>query len=364
MSLSLSASLEPINYYKNNERVNKTKKIQDYLGKIKLQPNTCLTNNPNDENSYLLGKSILLGKQIGSKSKYGVVYKCKNINPKIKNIPLFTAKIQLNTNALNREINILNELSIYGIKNKIPHLPILFKIVKCPYNSNFKLFDTVNKNVIEKGYTIILNELASGDLNYFLNKKYALNLNERIWRNMYEQVFISLLILHSQGISHNDSHSGNFLYHKINKGGCFHYKINEIDYYIENLGFIWTSWDYGKISKLENKGSYVYDYMLVNLVTRKNNMLKKNNKYKTHEWYGKYEWGYLNQHVNIPEKIQKFQNLLWKLLGDYNNKNDLYMLKTRKMTEDLFFKFFLDNGLLFSKNPIGKIISSINITIN
>ena len=121
MSLSLSASLEPVNYYKNNERVNKAKRIYDYLNKIKLNSdNTCLSINPNKDNSYLLGESILFGKQIGSKSKFGVIYKCKNINPKIKKIPLFTAKIQLNTNALNREVKSLQNLSNYGILFLIP----------------------------------------------------------------------------------------------------------------------------------------------------------------------------------------------------------------------------------------------------
>lgn len=364
MSLSLSASLEPVNYYKNNERVNKAKRIYDYLNKIKLNSdNTCLSINPNKDNSYLLGESILFGKQIGSKSKFGVIYKCKNINPKIKKIPLFTAKIQLNTNALNREVKSLQNLSNYGIKNKIPNLPILYKVVYCPNDSELKIFENVNKNIIDKGYTIILNELASGDLNYFLNKKYPFYLNERIWCNVYEQIFISLLILHSQGIRHNDAHSGNFLYHKISKGGCFHYNINGVDYYIENLGFLWTSWDYGKISKLETKGSYIYDFMMVNLVTRKNNSEKKTDTYKSHEWYGKYEWGYLHQNVIVPPKIKKFQELLWKLFGGYRSKNDVFMLQMRKMPEDLFFKFFLDNGLLFSKKPIGKIISSVNIKL-
>ena len=357
--MSLSNSLEPYEYYKNNERFNKYLKIQNFLKKVKLNKNTCLNSNDN-EKTYLLGKSILLGKQIGSKSKYGVVYKCKNLNPEIKGIPIFTIKVQLNTNALNREVKILSQLSRFGLKYKIPNLPILYKVIKCPINSELKLFETVNKKTIKNGYTMIINELASGDLYTFLTKKYLYQLTEELWRNLYEQLFMSLAILHSFGISHNDAHGGNFLYHKIKKGGCFHYKINGKDYYIKNLGFLWTTWDYGKISQLKNKGFYIYDYMLVNLITRKNNYKKINYEYTNHEWYNNKPWGYLNPNANVPPSIERFQDELWEQLGAYHKNNDIYMIKNKKMPEHKFLKYFLDKGLLFSKKPTGKILSSVS----
>jgi len=357
--MSLSSSLEPYEYYKNNERFKKFVKLHDYFKKIKLGSKTCLKEV--NKSQYLLGNSIILKKQIGTKSKYGVVYKCKNINPKIDKIPLFTVKVQLNTNALNREVKLLEKLSNIGLKNKIPNLPILYKVISCPNDSKLKLFNDVNKNTIEKGYTMILNELASGDLYSFLTKKYTYNLTTELWRNIYEQLFISLAIMHALGISHNDAHGGNFLYHKIKKGGCFHYKINGVNYYIKNIGFLWTSWDYGKVSNIINKGSYIYDYMLVNLITRKNNYKKIDYDYSKHEFYANKPWGYLNSGVNVPSLIEDFQDELWKLLGGSNKNNDIYIIKKRHMTEDLFLKYLLDKGLLFSKKPDGKILSSVSI---
>lgn len=367
--MSLVQTLEPVSYYKNIERTKKYKKITDYLKSIKLHSKTCLIDLDEDnyrgkEERYLLGKSILLGKQIGSRSRYGIVYKCKNINKNFRDIPLFTIKIQLNTTSLNREIKILKSLSEFGIKNRIPNLPILYKIIKCPHNSSLQLFDDMyNQNITERGYTMILNELASGDLHTFLDKKYSYYLNDEIWRNTYEQIFISLAILHALGKSHNDAHHGNFLYHKIKKGGCFHYKINGVNYFIKNLGFLWTSWDYGKISSLKNKGSYIYDYMLISIFMRKNNSQKKTLEYKQHELYGKREWGYLYRHVKVPVSIKKFQEKLWKMLGGYHHDTDRYMMRN-KISESVLLEELLNKELLFSKKPQGKILSSVSITLN
>ena len=42
-----------------------------------------------------------------------------------------------------------------------------------------------------------------------------------------------------------DSHSGNFLFRKIKKGGYYHYNIYGKDYYVENLGYVWEIQDFG-----------------------------------------------------------------------------------------------------------------------
>ena len=62
-------------------------------------------------------------------------------------------------------------------------------------------------------------------------------------------IVISLLTFWSVTKStHNDCHIGNFLYIKIpvpKKKEFFKYNIFGKDIYIENLGFLWTTWDYG-----------------------------------------------------------------------------------------------------------------------
>lgn len=357
--LTSKSTLLPIYEYLNNiKRFQNYEKIIQYLENIKLNKNTCLTVKNN--NNYLLGNSLLLYKKIGTESVYGVIFKCKNVNPRYQNIPIFTIKIQMNTNALRRETNIFIKLSNYGLSYKIPNLPILYKVIECSQNIPKTIIKKNDKAVDSVGYTMLINELAAGDLRTFLSS-YARVIDDRLWRNIYAQVFISLAILHSLGIKHNDAHDGNFLYHKINPGGCFHYRIDDTDFYIENLGFLWTSWDYGLIKKIKSHGDYIYDYMLINICMRKNNYTKKY-ELINHDFYHSYEWGYLNSYVNVPSTIETLQNKLWDLLGGVNNNNDIYIIKTKKMSEPLFLKTILNKGLFFSKKPIGNVISSVNIT--
>lgn len=353
-----SMTIKKYDYYENIKRFHDYEIIDNYLKKIKLNTNTCLTKSK--PNNFLLGKDLLLYKRIGSKSVYGVVYKSKNINQKYKDVPVFTLKIQLNTNALRRETSIFIKLSKYGLDNRVPNLPILYKVIKCS-NEIPKVLIRRPDKATEGGYTMILNELAAGDLRTFLEKKYPYEIDDRLWKNTYAQIFMSLAILHSLGIKHNDAHDGNFLYHKINHGGCFHYEIEGVNYYIENLGFLWTSWDYGLISKIESHGDYVHDYMLVNLCMRHNNYYNQTSEFRHHDYYHDKEWGYLSRNVNVPSSIENLQDYIWNLLGGYNKYNDIYIIKKNKLTEPLLLKALLNKGV-FSNKPIGNIISSVKLT--
>jgi hypothetical protein len=63
-------------------------------------------------------------------------------------------------------------------------------------------------------------------------------------------------------MAHNDCHWGNFLYHKIKKGGYFHYKIFDKDYYLENLGFLWVIWDFDASKEISIENTE-YDMFLM-----------------------------------------------------------------------------------------------------
>jgi hypothetical protein len=360
----MSSTLEPMLFYNNINRYNKYKKIINYLSEIKLDNNQCLELT-DKSNQYLLSKNIALYKQIGTESVYGVVFKAQNINDKYKGIPKFTVKLQLDSSILRTELDITSKLSKFGLIRKIPNLPIIYKIIDCydiPYDYRYPSIITKNYKNKTK-YTMIINELASGDLNSFMSEKYSFKLTDELWRNTYEQIFISILILHYKKIRHNDTHDGNFLYHKIKPGGCFHYNINGIDYYIKNMGFLWTSWDYGLVTKLKTKGEYVYDYMEIIATMRKNDISKITDEYRNHNFYYNYEWGYLPKFVNVPASIIKLQMQLFELLGGYNNNNHIYQIEQLKLSEDLFFKTLLNEGILFSSKPKGKIISSVKLTL-
>ena len=172
---------------------------------------------------------------------------------------------------------------------------------------------------------------------------------------------MSIAILHSLGINHNDCHAGNFLYHKIKPGGCFHYKINGVDFYIKNLGYLWVIWDFGIVTKLYRHTDYISDYIRVNTVTRKNNLARDTEGYR--KLYEIPSWGILDDAINIPKQIQELQ---YKISDNYLYENNikelpLMALFNKKLSEDLWLKSLLDNNLLFSKKPFGEIISSVNI---
>ena len=332
--------------------------ITEYLNKlIKIKKDECIV--PYKEpNTYLLTKDILLYKQIGSKSAFGVVYKCKNINPNYTNIPFFTIKLQLKTTDVKKEILMLKFLTEYAIKNNFPNLPIIYKSLECGNiirDDKYPLL-LAKANNRNKTYSLIINEIASGDLRHFTTKE----LTEEIWKNIYEQIYMSLAVLHSLGISHNDTHDGNFLYHKIKPGGCFHYNINGTDYYIKNLGYLWTSWDYGNVSKLYNIGYYIFDYMKINTMMRKYDITKETEEYRANNYYHDFShWGYVK--TEIPKSILNLQQIIFDHTGGLTKKSPDVNIFDKKMTEDKWLKYLLDNNLLFSKVPVGPLLSSNKI---
>lgn len=83
--------------------------------------------------------------------------------------------------------------------------------------------------------------MAKGDLKTFL-KCY---IRYDVIRNCLAQILLCILSFHKHtGLAHNDCYYGNFLYHRIQKGGYIHYKINKKDFYIENLGYLWMINDF------------------------------------------------------------------------------------------------------------------------
>ena len=203
--------------------------------------------------------------------------------------------------------------------------------------------------------------MANGDLNSFINK-YDSNLSPKLWKNIYEQIFMSIFLFHCLDLNHGDSHNGNFLYTKIKAGGCFHYRIKDDNYYIENIGYKWMIWDYGNTHKLSEltKITFFNDYRFINLFFRKfDKVMNKSKEFKNNDFYSEKKAGYINENANIPIEITKIQNEIWKHLGELNDKYLIDFVFNKNKTEYDWFKYFIDNNILFSKSPIGNIISTI-----
>jgi hypothetical protein len=237
--------------------------------KIKNEKNTCVKVYKFDNKSiiYRLGNKIILKKQIGSPSSYGIVFLSEIRDKKTKKLYKFAVKITQDTYNNSIENDILNILTKAVIKKECPHFPILYKTLYCKLESKnkdksdysdessdnslnkFKTTNLLLPEIVKKSITkkknlyIFINEIANGDFKSFIPKY---NKNDKIILNAVTQIILSLFFYYKTTKSfHNDSHWGNFLYHKIKPGGYLHYKIGSTDFYLENLGYLWVIWDFG-----------------------------------------------------------------------------------------------------------------------
>ena len=323
------------------DRINFFIIIRKYILSInKKYKNICMRLYKIDEKTnlpiYRLGNKIILDKQIGSKSVYGIAYLAhyqNDINNQNKLNKLNKFAIKVVKYSINNEIEykVLTELSKLVISFKCPHFPITYGLLSCD-NKNIKsTYDIdlhINKSAIynDKYYPDLINnntslyyqinELASGDLNKYRTYNYT---NKNLLLNSLAQIYISVMFFHKYiNAFHNDAHGGNFLYHNIKPGGYFHYNIYGKDYYLENIGFLWVIWDFGLIqpfpnSKLINNNKYGKYKKKIAITI---DYLKPINKYLEHPYL------FNDDFINVIQKI----NLLlikYKTISDCSLLSEL-----------------------------------------
>ena len=254
------------------DRINYFLIIKKYLLTIK-EKNNCVRLYNIDEKTkeikYRIGRNIILDKRIGTDSKYGIVFlshfKFKNKN-KFDKLNKFAVKITDNDIDNKKEINILKILTNNVIQSNCPHFPISYGFLECN-NSDIRSNNSYDYSIIKdkednkelfpkiinlnKSLLIQINELASGDLEFYL-----MSIKNKDFLNTLVQILLSIIFFHNYTKSyHNDCHLGNFLFHKIKPGGHFHYNIYGSDYYLENNGYLWVIWDFG-FTELYNKNTH------------------------------------------------------------------------------------------------------------
>jgi hypothetical protein len=259
--------------------------IRRYLKSIK-ESNNCVRLYNIDEKTnkpiFRIGRNIILDKQIGSDSAFGIVFLSHyKTNVKYGNrfdkLNKFALKITDQSEYNKKEIEILEKLTNIVRKEICPHFPISYGYLECSnplLKSNISndysivkdmnnTFFNINPYITNKTKLYIqINELASGDLSNLLSSS-----DKRDELNIIAQTLISIMFFHNLTNSfHNDAHTGNFLYHKIKPGGYFHYNIYGKDYYLENQGYLWVIWDFGIIEPftfIKNKTNIIVDYELL-----------------------------------------------------------------------------------------------------
>lgn len=196
-------------------------------------------------NNYIY-KNLQINKRIGSESNHGAAYRVLyGVRPKEY---IVAAKLLCNSTSNNKEIRILKKVTNIILKKETIHFPIMYfthQLSKTPTMSNSLLPSALSDCNV---FHIVFNEMFSGDLKMIMKKKKH---DLTFVMNTVTQIFFSISnFSHYTGNIHKDAHWGNFLYHKIKPGGYFHYKVNNLDVYLENIGYIWVIWDYGFAKKM------------------------------------------------------------------------------------------------------------------
>ena len=228
----------------------------------KIDKNQCLVPVHKDKDGQVIeymidNNKLSLIKQIGSKSKYGVVYLT------IENKSLYSFAVKLMPYNYNNkiEVRLVELLSELTRKDINPHFLLTYKAFYC--NNNLELNTELPLLIKDNDYLITVNELVSGNLKDLI---FSATNNPELLLNCVQQILLSILAFHhfTDGIYHHDCHYKNFLFHRIEAGGYFHYKIYDKDIYIENKGFLWMIWDFGLVGyKQEYRERRLNDYFRI-----------------------------------------------------------------------------------------------------
>jgi len=207
-----------------------------YVNKIlvDINGNECLESKVFDGFSgYTLNNSINLVKQIGTESKYGVIY-LTNIVNSVDGFTIASKVMPNNANNIN-EIKLMKYVNDeILLKKKSRHFAFMYKYAICN-----ELYVNNNRRIV------CVNELAHGDLKMLMRERKLLKDNELIM-NLLFQTFISIGTF--QNItkhSHNDCHYGNFLYQTNEEQGYYQYSFNGQTYYLKSCGYNIMIYDFG-----------------------------------------------------------------------------------------------------------------------
>ena len=328
-----------------NVRINIYNLINKYISKITTKyENNCIKKYKivNGKELLRIGNKIILDTVLGSPGSYGIVYHGYYRPNNIKNKNLgklinFAVKIcEKNVNNKN-EIEVLTVLTKYVKNTNFPNFPILYGYLECDKTelndvfssepssgslvySNASINSNYNDFLRKDNSYFIINELADGDMNIYLdskvNRQNSLFESNEVVYNAIIQALLSIIYFHSvTNLAHNDTHLGNFLFHKIQPGGYFHYKIFNTDIYVKNIGYLWVINDFGIVTEFTHK--YEIEHIIDDFKIFINDLSIRSQNY--------FIDSSLSTFIN-----ELYDNLERKIYNRYNSTNDSNFL------EDLF----------------------------
>ena len=174
--------------------------------------------------------------RIGSKSKFGIAH--MHAGRGFHRLVKFASKMMAWTQTHAEEVEILEKMTSAVEKQFTPNLPITYFAEACTTPCRGRSCPAAIKG---KPYFIILNELADMDLNAWFKTKRS----DPEYSSVIVQIILGIYAFHRLGYVHQDTHLGNFLVHKITPGGYWKYKVDGLDFYVKNTGYLVVLWDPG-----------------------------------------------------------------------------------------------------------------------
>lgn len=211
----------------------------------------------NDAKMCQLSGSVEKIQRIGTKSVYGQVFL---VSEKEHPQHHAAAKIMYNTKDNLQELKWYSVFEKFVIQGKCAHFPLVYfhkTCVSCAFDKTEK---DVPKNKNENQQCIVaISELAAGDLKSFIHassskRKSKKQIDDFI--SFIGQTMIALYALSTQRVYHDDLHWGNLLYLPSPdlKGKWMSYTIGNYQIDIQNTGYFWILWDFGKMKKAKGNG--------------------------------------------------------------------------------------------------------------
>lgn len=107
-------------------------------------------------------------------------------------------------------------------------------------------------------YILLYNELADCDFEKWICEER----NELEWKSFLFQFWCTLYLLQKKlKLVHNDLRLPNILFIKIKSGGYWKYEIDDDEYFVPNMGYVFIIWDFGSAQSLNFSNARNKEYV-------------------------------------------------------------------------------------------------------